>query len=77
MIVSRKGLFALFEMCIDVVSPVLIQPLVKFKSHFYYEEKDLVSETEKKLAPLSGSQVRLSGGLGREIMHYYMAKVLA
>ncbi|ELU02273.1 hypothetical protein CAPTEDRAFT_182172 [Capitella teleta] len=32
-------------------------PLVKFKSHLYYEEKDLVSETEKKMQPLSGSQM--------------------
>lgn len=33
------------------------RPLVKFKSHLYYEEKDLVSETEKKLKPIRGSQM--------------------
>lgn len=36
----------------------LLQPLVKFKSHLYYEEKDLVAETEKRLQPLMGSKVR-------------------
>ncbi|XP_052070290.1 set1/Ash2 histone methyltransferase complex subunit ASH2-like isoform X1 [Mytilus californianus] len=33
------------------------RPLVKFKSHLYYEEKDHVSETEKKLKPSRGSQM--------------------
>lgn len=33
------------------------RPLVKFKSHLYYEEKDYVSETEKKLKPIRGSQM--------------------
>ncbi|CAH1794690.1 unnamed protein product [Owenia fusiformis] len=32
-------------------------PLVKFKSHLYYEEKDYVSETEKNLKPLPGSKI--------------------
>uniref|UniRef100_A0A8W8MI21 Set1/Ash2 histone methyltransferase complex subunit ASH2 n=1 Tax=Magallana gigas TaxID=29159 RepID=A0A8W8MI21_MAGGI len=32
-------------------------PLVKFKSHLYYEEKDHVAETEKSLKPLIGSQM--------------------
>ncbi|ESN99523.1 hypothetical protein HELRODRAFT_185811 [Helobdella robusta] len=33
------------------------KPLVKFKSHLYYEEKDLVAETESKLKPAAGSQI--------------------
>ncbi|KAJ1521644.1 hypothetical protein ONE63_003290 [Megalurothrips usitatus] len=33
------------------------KPLVKFKSHLYYEEKDQVQETLKNLKPLSGSKV--------------------
>ena len=33
------------------------QPLVKFKSHLYFEEKDYVTEAEKKLKPQTGSQV--------------------
>ena len=38
---------------------ILLQPLVKFKSHLYFEEKDYVTETEKNLKPVSGSKVRL------------------
>lgn len=34
------------------------RPLVKFKSHLYYEDKDKVAETLKKLRPLSGSKIR-------------------
>ena len=33
------------------------KPLVKFKSHLYYEEKDMVSETEKALKPSRGSKM--------------------
>ncbi|XP_064601682.1 set1/Ash2 histone methyltransferase complex subunit ASH2-like [Liolophura sinensis] len=33
------------------------KPLVKFKSHLYYEEKDYVSETEKNLKPAPGSKI--------------------
>lgn len=33
------------------------QPLVKFKSHLYYEEKDNVPESLKNLKPLKGSRV--------------------
>ncbi|KAK3090741.1 hypothetical protein FSP39_014239 [Pinctada imbricata] len=33
------------------------RPLVKFKSHLYYEEKDNVSEAEKTLRPSKGSQM--------------------
>ncbi|XP_060067014.1 set1/Ash2 histone methyltransferase complex subunit ASH2-like, partial [Ylistrum balloti] len=33
------------------------RPLVKFKSHLYYEEKDYVTETEKNLKPIRGSQM--------------------
>lgn len=33
------------------------RPLVKFKSHLYYEEKDNVADTLKALAPLEGSQI--------------------
>ena len=36
---------------------VYFQPLVKFKSHLYFEEKDYVQETEKTLKPLKGSLV--------------------
>lgn len=34
------------------------RPLVKFKSHLYYEDKDKVAETLKKLSPLSGSRIQ-------------------
>lgn len=33
------------------------QPLVKFKSHLYYEEKDQVPEALKALKPLQGSKI--------------------
>ncbi len=33
------------------------QPLVKFKSHLYYEERDYVLEAEKKLQPANTSKV--------------------
>lgn len=33
------------------------QPLVKFKSHLYYEEKDQVPEALKALKPLQGSRI--------------------
>ncbi|RZF45134.1 hypothetical protein LSTR_LSTR000544 [Laodelphax striatellus] len=33
------------------------RPLVKFKSHLYYEEKDRVSECLKNLKPLPGSKI--------------------
>ena len=33
------------------------KPLVKFKSHFYFEEKDRVTEAEKALEPLPGSKI--------------------
>lgn len=33
------------------------QPLVKFKSHLYYEDKDRVSETLKSLTPVPGSKI--------------------
>lgn len=33
------------------------RPLVKFKSHLYYEEKDKVNETLKSLKPLEGSKI--------------------
>ena len=35
----------------------LIQPLIKFKNSFYFEEKDEVEQAEKGLAPVSGSKV--------------------
>jgi len=35
------------------------KPLVKFKSHLYYEEKDYVTDTEKKLTPSPGSKIVL------------------
>ena len=35
-----------------------LQPLVKFKSHLYYEDKDQVSEAEKNLKESDGGQVR-------------------
>lgn len=36
---------------------MLMQPLVKFKSHFYFEEKDNLTLAEKSLQPLKGSTV--------------------
>nr|XP_018914030.1 PREDICTED: set1/Ash2 histone methyltransferase complex subunit ASH2 isoform X3 [Bemisia tabaci] len=33
------------------------RPLVKFRSHLYYEEKDQVAETLKQLHPLQGSKI--------------------
>ena len=36
---------------------LFFQPLVKFKSHLYYEEKDQVPEALKALKPLSGSKI--------------------
>ncbi|XP_070187573.1 set1/Ash2 histone methyltransferase complex subunit ASH2-like [Littorina saxatilis] len=33
------------------------RPLVKFKSHLYFEEKDSVSDAEKALQPATGSQM--------------------
>lgn len=33
------------------------RPLVKFKSHLYYEDKDKVAETLKRLRPLPGSKI--------------------
>jgi Set1/Ash2 histone methyltransferase complex subunit ASH2 len=35
----------------------LLQPLVKFKSHLYYEDKDKVPEAIKSLKPLPGSKL--------------------
>lgn len=40
-----------------VVSTFFFQPLVKFRSHLYYEEKDQVAETLKQLHPLQGSKI--------------------
>lgn len=34
-----------------------VQPLVKFKSHLYYEDKDNIPESTKSLRPLSGSKI--------------------
>jgi hypothetical protein len=33
------------------------KPLVKFKSHFYFEEKDRVTEATKALEPLPGAKI--------------------
>jgi len=41
----------------ELCSGYVFQPLVKFKSHLYYEEKDHVAEGEKQLKPLRGSKV--------------------
>ena len=35
----------------------MFQPLVKFKSHLYYEEKDHVTEVEKRLKLAQGAKV--------------------
>lgn len=35
------------------------RPLVKFKSHLYFEDKDNVSETEKTLKPAKGSKMMM------------------
>ncbi|KAK7506730.1 hypothetical protein BaRGS_00002205 [Batillaria attramentaria] len=34
-----------------------LKPLVKFKNHLYFEEKDCVSEAEKALKPAVGSKM--------------------
>lgn len=34
-----------------------MQPLVKFKSHLYYEEKDQLAEALKALKPLKGAKI--------------------
>ena len=34
-----------------------LQALIKFKSHLYFEEKDLVQETENALTPCKGTKV--------------------
>lgn len=36
---------------------VYFQPLVKFRNHLYYEEKDHVSDAEKALRTAPGSKV--------------------
>lgn len=36
---------------------ILLQPLVKFKSHLYYEDKDKVNETLKNLTVVPGSKI--------------------
>lgn len=33
------------------------KPLIKYKSHFYYEEKNRIKEATKALAPLKGSKI--------------------
>ena len=38
----------------------VFQPLVKFKNHLYYEEKDSTTEAEKVLKPAPGSKVSIS-----------------
>lgn len=40
-----------------LIKVFLQQPLVKFKSHLYYEDKDRVSETLKNLTPVPGSKI--------------------
>lgn len=35
-----------------------LQPLVKFRSHLYYEDKDDVPEALKNLKPLEGSRIK-------------------
>ena len=42
----------------NIVVSLSLQPLIKFKSHLYYEEKDYVSEAERNLTPAEGSKVR-------------------
>ena len=39
---------------------LVFQPLVKFKNHLYYEEKDSTTEAEKVLKPAPGSKVSIS-----------------
>ena len=33
------------------------KPLIKFKSHLYYEEKDELQENQKALKPLPGGKI--------------------
>lgn len=42
------------SLCVFSFSP---QPLVKFKSHLYYEDKDNIQESLNNLKPLPGSKV--------------------
>lgn len=37
---------------------IVFQPLVKFKSYLYYEEKDELQQELKNLKPLPGSKVK-------------------
>lgn len=37
--------------------PCFLQPLVKFKSHLYYEDKDKIQETLKNLRIATGSKI--------------------
>lgn len=41
----------------SVILSIFLQPLVKFKSHLYYEDKDKLNEAIKNLKPLLGSEI--------------------
>ena len=53
------------------------QPLIKFKSHLYYEEKDEMQENLKALKPLPGSKITyfLNGkSLGKALVNDIILK---
>ena len=45
----------------DTLESILIsfqdKPLIKFKNHFYFEEKDGIKEATKGVSPLQGSKI--------------------
>ena len=56
---SSPVTFSMYEInnVSNIVVSLSLQPLIKFKSHLYYEEKDYVSEAERNLTPAEGSKV--------------------
>lgn len=49
--------FSFFYVVFVIIFLVGLQPLVKFKSHLYYEEKDRVAESLKRLQVLPNSKI--------------------
>ena len=53
------------------------KPLVKFKSHLYFEEKDRFKENLEQLKPLPGSKITFfknGENLGEAFSNIYMVK---
>ena len=54
------------------------KPLVKFKSHLYFEEKDREKENLEQLEPLPGSKITFyknGESLGEAFSNIYMVRV--